>query len=123
MTFDDAEVEGVDVSPDGKRLLMNSDRGGNHDLWMLSSEGGEMEQLTIDPGLDFLPYWSPDGKEILFTSNRSGNRDIWVMPAGGGAARQLTVHESVDFGAGWSPDGQMIVFELPRPGSPPQVVG
>jgi len=117
LTFDDAELEFVDVSPDGKRLLVSSDRGGNHDLWTLSSKGGKMEQLTRAPGLDFAPHSSPDGKEIAFSSNRSGNRDIWVLPADGGAARQLTVHESVDTVPDWSPDGRLIAFQSYRSGN------
>ena len=117
LTFDDAQVESVDISPDGERLLVDSDRGGNHDLWMLSSESSEREQLTTDPGFEAGPSWSPDGQEIAFYSNRSGNRDIWVMPVNGGAARQITVHESSDWYPVWSPDGRVIAFDSYRGGN------
>ena len=79
-------IEFVDVSPDAESLAISSDRGGNQDLWILSSEGGEMTQLTRHIAHDWSPRWSPDGKEIVFTSFRSGNRDIWVMPSEGGPA-------------------------------------
>ena len=55
LTFDQAFVEFADVSPDGGRLIVTSDRGGNADLWMLSTEGGEMEQLTTEPAADLRP--------------------------------------------------------------------
>ena len=86
LTFDEAYVEYMDVSPDGELLAINSDRGGNADLWTMPVAGGEMTQITTDPR----PDWSPDGSEVAFYSMRSGNRDIWVLPSSGGAARQIT---------------------------------
>ena len=41
MTFDQAYIEFVDVSRDGRRLLFSSDRSGNQDLWTMAI-GGEM---------------------------------------------------------------------------------
>jgi Tol biopolymer transport system component len=110
LTFDQALVEYVDVSHDGKRLAINSDRAGNFDIWMLPIDGGEMQQLTTDPTPDWGPAWSPDDREIAFHAYRSGNRDIWAMPASGGAARQLTRSEAMDYVPHWSPDGHQIVF-------------
>ena len=79
LTFDQALVEHFDVSGDGERLLVSSDRGGNPDIWMMPSSGGEMQQLTATPTPDWAPAWSPDGKEFAFYSFRSGNRDVWTM--------------------------------------------
>jgi serine/threonine protein kinase len=89
ITFDQAFVEFVDLSPDGKSLLYSSDRAGNQDLWMVPI-GGEALQLTIDPAPDWHPHMSPDGQQITFYSFRTGDREIWAMPASGGAATQLT---------------------------------
>jgi Tol biopolymer transport system component/predicted Ser/Thr protein kinase len=116
LTFDEAHVEGLDLSPDGKRLVFSSDRSGNKDLWLMPSEGGEMEQLTTDPFPDWMPSWSPNGEEIAFHTIRSGNRDIWVIPVEGGPARQLTHHPSTDWLPTWSPDGSEIAFVSARSG-------
>lgn len=117
ITFDEAYVEMVDVSPDGARLLVSSDRGGNPDIWALPADGGEMHQLTTDPTPDWWPRWSPDGQQIVFFAYRSGNRDIWVMPVKGGPARQVTTHEARDWWPTWSPDGREIAFSSHRAGS------
>ena len=118
LTFDDSAYgQMVDVSPDGQRLAMSSDRAGNQDVWILPSNGGPMTQLTTDPTPDWAPRWSPDGEQIAFVAYRSGNRDIWVMPATGGPARQLTSHPAVDFVPSWSPDGREIAFGSTRSGS------
>jgi Tol biopolymer transport system component len=117
LTFDEAYIEFVDVSPDGMRLLVSSNRSGNQDLWSLPAAGGEMQRLTTDLSPDWDPHWSPDGQQIAFYSNRSGNRDIWVMPTAGGAARQLTRHEGSDLLPAWSPDGTELVFLSDRSGN------
>ena len=117
LTFDQVFVEQVNVLPDGKRLLFDSDRMGNMDIWMIPVEGGEMQQVTTDPTPDWAPAWSPDGKQIAFHAARSGNRDIWVMPVEGGPARQVTGHEASDMHPVWSPDGQEIAFTSARSGN------
>jgi Tol biopolymer transport system component len=116
VTFDDAYIEMVDVSRDGERLIVSSDRAGNADLWALPSGGGSMQQVTTDPTPDWAPRWSPDGREIAFYAYRSGKREIWVQPVGGGAARQITTSEVESTYPDWSPDGREIVFYSPREG-------
>ncbi len=117
LTFDQAYIDSVDVSPNGQRLLFNSDRSGNHDLWIMPVEGGEMQQLTTEPMPDWAPIWSSNGEDIAFYSLRSGNRDIWVMPVSGGAARQVTHDETQDTFPAWSPDGRELAFESVQEGN------
>ncbi|HAK54802.1 MAG TPA: hypothetical protein DCP38_04875 [Acidobacteria bacterium] len=116
LTFDEAAIHGMDVSPDGTQLVVSSERSGNTDLWTLPADGGNMQQLTTDPTPDWTVRWSPDGQQVVFYSYRSGNRDIWIMPATGGTARQMTAHEADDWYPAWSPDGTEIVFGSRRSG-------
>jgi eukaryotic-like serine/threonine-protein kinase len=116
MTFEEAYIEFVDVSRDGRRLLFSSDRAGNQDLWTMPI-GGEMTRLTTDPSPDWAPRWSPDESEIAFYSSRSGDREIWVMPAAGGIPRRLTFSPGLDAGSNWSPDGRTIAFRSERTGN------
>lgn len=84
LTFEQAFIGTLDLFPDGERLLVSSDRGGNLDLWTLPIGGTDMTQLTTDRAPDWSPRVSPDGKRIAFHSYRSGDRDVWVMPSDGG---------------------------------------
>ena len=110
LTFDDAEVETVDVSRDGQ-LLLSSDRAGNWDVWLLPAAGGELQQLTTDPAVDAGPRWSPDGRSVVFYSSRTGHREVWSMPIEAGPARQLTRGAFESYYPAVSPDGQQIVAE------------
>ena len=108
LTFDEATFESLDVARDG-RLLLDSDRGGNWDVWLLPATGGELQQVTTDPAIDAGARWKPDGSGFVFYSNRTGHREIWTMPMGGGPARQVTRGEAERLYPAWSPDGREIV--------------
>lgn len=44
----------------------------NYDLFLMKTEGGEVQRVTVDPAFDGLPVFSPDGKKLMWTSQRTG---------------------------------------------------
>lgn len=51
-------VEGAAAwSPDGSRLIFESTRGGNLDLYTARNDGTDVEQLTNGPGANAMPRW------------------------------------------------------------------
>jgi eukaryotic-like serine/threonine-protein kinase len=77
-------------SPDGERIAFDSSRDGQHELYIVSANGGQPRRLTTHPSSDIIPSWSRDGKWIYFASNRSGEYQVWKMPADGGEAIRVT---------------------------------
>ncbi|WP_261132332.1 S9 family peptidase [Bacillus sp. Marseille-Q3570] len=62
-------------SPDGMSLLFMSNRTGKNQLWLISSEGGEPEQLThVENGVSN-PIWHPEGHSILYHYTVTDNED------------------------------------------------
>jgi dipeptidyl aminopeptidase/acylaminoacyl peptidase len=55
-------------SPDGQRLLFESNRSGENQLWLIDLAGGEAQQLTSIATDASNAIWSPDGKTIAFVS-------------------------------------------------------
>jgi WD40 repeat protein len=90
-------------SPDGKSLLVDSNRGGDYDIYRYDISGTAPLQWDLmqgkivsdDNAVEGPAIWSPDGKEIALSSNRDGDFEVYVMSAEGGPQRQVT-HNAVD---------------------------
>ncbi len=107
-------------SPDGKKILYTSDRGGGDNIWMMNADGSEPMQITKE---DFRllnnPTWHPSGKYVVarkhFTSQRSmGAGEMWMyrVPEGG-AGIGLTKRKNDQQDANepvFSPDGQYLYW-------------
>lgn len=55
-------------SPDGRRIVFESNRSGENQLWIIDVDGGEARQLTTLASEASNAIWSPDGKWIAFVS-------------------------------------------------------
>jgi len=101
-------IENFEVSPDGRWLAFDSDRGGVQQLYRMPLAGGEVEQLTLGAEPAFHPTFSPDGREIAYHAFQGGTRQIFVAPAEGGAPTQITTGSRHYWAARWSPDGRAL---------------
>ena len=74
LSFETGSEDHPVLSPDGKTLLVTSNRGGTVQLWAMDLNGKFLSQLTTETGLrpDIGGYWSPDGKEIVYNRNEQG---------------------------------------------------
>jgi dipeptidyl aminopeptidase/acylaminoacyl peptidase len=55
-------------SPDGKKILFESNRSGDYQLWLIDVGGGEATQLTTISTEANSALWARDGKQIAFVS-------------------------------------------------------
>lgn len=102
-------------SPDGKQIAFVASQDGNYDLWVMNSDGTNLEKLFDISDRDLLrsakPKWSPGGKLIALVSPRDGNDDIWVISTNGSGAINLTgSNKWPDKDPCWSPDGKYIAY-------------
>jgi Tol biopolymer transport system component len=71
-------------SPDGTKILFESKRDGDWEIFVMDSRTGEnIVQLTNDEKNDKNAEWSRKGAKIAFESKRDGNSEIYVMDADG----------------------------------------
>src|SRR5688572_17955789 len=67
------------VSPDGKKILFDSDRSGNSELYVMDLDGTNLKRLTNSPEHDNSPKWSPDGMRIVFARDLAENSEIFII--------------------------------------------
>jgi Tol biopolymer transport system component/DNA-binding SARP family transcriptional activator len=116
LTTGHQSIEGLALSPDGRWLAFDSDRGGHQAIYRIPLTGGEPQLLSGDSGDDFMPAWSPDGRELAYYGFRDGRRRLFVMPLDGGSPGAVARDSGNQRYPGWSPDGRHLVFHSDRTG-------
>ena len=72
-------------SPDGSKIVFNSNRDGKYEIYIMDRNGSNLKQLTDNPignsqfSPNTYPLFSPDGSKIAFSSDRNGNEEIYIM--------------------------------------------
>lgn len=79
-------------SPDGSKIVFQSIRDGQSEIYVMNSDGTAQTRLTNNPASDTAPAWSPDGTKILFTSLRDDPMTpaMYVMNANGTSQTRVT---------------------------------
>ncbi len=96
-------------SPDGTKIAFATDRDGNYEIYLMNSDGTNLQRLTNSAGADRSPSWSGDGSRIVFTSQRDGNEEIYVMNADGSNPIRLTNNSVADSNPSWRQAAPAIV--------------
>jgi len=115
--MDLTRTDGVDETDpswmlDDQHIVFVSDRDGNKEIYLMSTDGSNLVRLTYNLAEDRYPHPSPDGKRIAFLSDRNGNRNLFIMDIDG--SHQINfpgiVSKNVCTAFSWSPDGRRITF-------------
>src|SRR5207248_2937022 len=110
------DPRGLQVSPDGRRVVLTIGPGGQGQLWVYDLTGAVQPTKLTFQDHNLLPIWSPDGKQIAFLS-RTGSISRMLLIAADGSTVQAEPPTSSDvYGApsAWSPDGSVLLFVPPQ---------
>jgi TolB protein len=96
-------------SPDGSRIAISSNRGGEFDIWVVNADGtGDPVQVSgfgSETVRDSFPSWTADGQSIVF--QRAFSAEVWSANAdGSGGEAKL----GDGFVPGASARGQKVAF-------------
>jgi Tol biopolymer transport system component/tRNA A-37 threonylcarbamoyl transferase component Bud32 len=103
-------IEGMNLSADGRTLVLSSNLLGDQDIYVMPAAGGEPRRVTRDRGDELNPAFSPDGREIAFSATRNRHQELYVINVDGSGERRLTSDtENSDYPA-YSPDGLRLAY-------------
>ena len=124
LTTDNADITGLDWTPDGENIVFSSDRAGEYGLWQVPSEGGSPRWVaTTHSGTLHQPTMARARRALVYV-RRSDETNIWKKTLAGENARadslaavsiiSSTRHETDPT---LSPDGRRLAFVSDRTGS------
>jgi len=107
-------------SPDGNKIVFESDRGGRQQIYVMNADGSNQQRVSFGDGSYSTPVWSPRGDYIAFTKQSEGQFSIGVMRPDGSGERLLTsgFHNE---GPTWAPNGRVIMFFRQNQGQGPKI--
>jgi dipeptidyl aminopeptidase/acylaminoacyl peptidase len=103
-------------SPDGKELLLVSNKGevwGSGNLWRMNAEPNAPMRLVRREETNWKahPDWARDGKRVVYSSYLGRQRNqLWLATAAGGDPFALTYCECDHTRPRWSPDSRKVAF-------------
>jgi len=109
-----AGLASLDLSPDGRRVAIESRVGGDADCLLFDLERHSTTRFAAGPGRQSVPVWSVDGGSVIYRSEPDGGR-IVVRPADG-SQRATPVVQGLNPRP--TPDGRHIVYQQ---GTPPDI--
>ena len=114
LTFD-PNVDDYPVwSPDGQRILFQSNRKGPVDLYVKSLLGDQPEDLLLStPDYKSPADWSRDGKYVLYRqTDAETGYDLWALPMDGKTKPFAVARTRAEERDGqFSPDGKWIAYQ------------
>jgi WD40 repeat protein len=114
LTFPPFEVDGWSPSPDGKWIASRGRMPGRHyKIYLLPTEGGQPQPLTMEDVEQGLPTWSADGSKLAFGDvpeifgHAEGTEVIHIYDVATRGLSELPQSHGL-WTSRWSPDGRYL---------------
>lgn len=106
-------------SPDGTRIAFVSDRGGvGLELFVVDTNGTNLNQVTRNQLLKGDPEWSPDGTSLTYWERQiDGEIHLFRLNLISGSIARLSFRGQNNGMLVWAPNGSMFYFDSDRDGT------
>lgn len=109
-------IASVSDLADWSKLVFQSYRDGNWEIYMASPGGANQQRLTNNAAADIHPRLNRGGTRVAFASKRSGSYEIYVVNVNGTGLTRLTYTSVDNVNPVWSPAGDRLAFQSYRDG-------
>ena len=123
------DAEGT-ISPDGRKIVFTSMRGGDLDIYSMNTDGSGVKRLTNQKGYDGGPFFSWDGKTVVYRAYHPKGKEetteyeallkqnlikptraeIFLMASDGSDKRQITNNGAANWAPFLHPNNRQIIF-------------
>jgi len=104
--------------PFDTRFAFVSTRDGRFkEIYVMSPDGGDLQQVTKGRTINVSPSWSPDNHTLLYTSYKRGNPDLYAVDLTTGRDMIVSQRHGLNLGGQFSPDARMIALTLEDQGN------
>ncbi|MFQ5668146.1 MAG: Tol-Pal system beta propeller repeat protein TolB [Candidatus Binatia bacterium] len=104
--------------PFDSRLAFVSTRDGRFkQIYVMSPDGGDLQQVTRTETINVSPTWSPDGHSLLFTSYERRNPDLYAIALLSGRETLLSRRPGLNLAGELSPSGKQIAVTVEDSGN------
>jgi TolB protein len=83
---------------------------GSKEVYIVDSDGENLQRLTSDGSIALSPAWSPDARRMAFVSFRSGHAAVYERDLATGRERVVFDRIGTSMTPSYSPDGRTIMF-------------
>jgi Tol biopolymer transport system component len=107
-------------TPDGTRIVFNSNKEGPRNLfWQLADGSSGPQRVGASQSAQIPRSWSPDGKLLAFHEATPGTgRDIWVLRLSDHKAEPFLRTPFTEGAPSFSPDGRWLAYVSDESGRP-----
>ncbi|MDD5476176.1 MAG: hypothetical protein PHU03_06670, partial [Syntrophales bacterium] len=99
------------------KIAFVAKRGDISNIYTVTFDGSDVQQVTDYNTLTLLPRWSPDGGMLSFISYITNNSDSYIINIATKELRVLTNFTGLNMPSDWSSDGRRILAVLSRDGT------
>ena len=102
------------ISADGSRLVFESYRSGNADIWLKDVNSGRETGVASTPRDEKYPVITRDGSKVAYAVQENGKPSIYQVKIDSGGRPGLAERICEDCGnpRGWSPDGIWVLWNV-----------
>lgn len=83
---------------------------GSKEIYVVDSDGENVQRITNDGSIALSPAWSPDGSRIAYTSYRAGTPLLYERDLRSGREQVVSDRQGINITPSYSPDGRVVAF-------------